>query len=144
MNGEHRVALHPPPPRGVSRAAAALLMGVMAVGSLMLWIAIPAGTLWLVARFADSTAEEFVIGLPLTAVAMIAFGGFLVWVNGLYLRVTGVLAFYRAEEEELGPGESPRHLGGPLETLLVASLVIALIALGVWIFGFERHLTPVP
>lgn len=114
----------------------------MAVGSLTLWIGVPAGTLWLVARFAGSTAEEYLVALPLTIGAMIAFASFLAWLNSLYLRVTGVLAYYRAEEDEFGPGAAPRHLGGPLETLLVASLIIALVALGVWIFGFERHLDP--
>ena len=113
----------------------------MAVGSLMLWTAVPAGTLWLVARFADSTVEEFLIGLPVTAAAMIGFVAFLAWVNGLYLRVSGVLAYYRAEEEEYGPGVAPRSLG-PLEGLLVTSLVVALITLAVWIFAFERHLPP--
>ena len=142
MEGGRQAALHPPPPRGVSRAAAGFLFVLMAAGSLTLWIGVPAGTLWLAGRVADSTAEAYLIGLPLTAAAMIVFGGFLVWLNGLYLRVTGVLGYYRAEEDEFGPGAAPRHLGGPLEALLVISLVIALIALGVWIFGFERHLTP--
>jgi hypothetical protein len=113
----------------------------MAVGSLMLWTVIPAGVLWLVARFADNSVEEYLIGLPLSAGAMIAFGAWLAWVNDLYLRVTGVVAYYRAEEEKYGRGAAPRNLGGPLESLLVASLVVALVALAVWIFAFERHLT---
>ncbi len=136
------VPLHPAQPRGVSRAAATFLFVLMAVGSFALWIGVPAAMLWLVARFADSTVEEYLIGLPVTAAAMVAFGAFLAWLNRLYLRVTGVLAYYRAEEEEYGAGAAPRDLGGPLEALLVASLVIAPITLAVWIFGFDRHLAP--
>ena len=64
------------------------------------------------------------------------FGAFLVWLNGLYMRVTGVIAAYEAEEKEFGPGAAPRYLRGPLETLLVSSLVLAIIALFVWFFVF--------
>ncbi len=139
MNDERRVALHPPPPQGVSRGAAGFLVVLMAVGSLTLWIGVPAGCLWIVAQFAETSGEALVIGLPITVVAMIGFGALLVWLNGLYLRVSGSLAYWQTEEEQFGPGIAPRYLRGPLEVLLVASLVVALVALFVWFFVFAHN-----
>ena len=73
---------------------------------------------------------------------MIAFGLLLGWINRLYLRVTGVLARYEAEQEEFGG--APRILRGPLEPLLVGSLVIALVALDVWFLLLARDPPLVP
>jgi hypothetical protein len=112
---------------------------LMAAGSLMLWIAVPTGSLWVTAHFAKTSGEALVIGLPISVAAMITFGALLAWLNGLYLRVTGSLAYWEAEEKELGPGASPRYLHGPLEILLVISLVIALVVLCVWFFVFAHN-----
>ena len=96
------------------RLAGAVLIVLMAVGSLALWLLVPAApSLWLASKLVGSSAEEFLVGLPITVVAMVRFGAFLGWLNRLYLRVTGVLARYEAEEEEFGV--APRFLHGPLE-----------------------------
>jgi hypothetical protein len=139
VDGEPHLALYPPPPRRVGRAAAGFLLILMAAGSMVLWIGVPAGCLWLAAHVARTSGEALVIGLPITILAMIAFGAFLAWLNRLYLRVTGSLAYWRAEEEEFGRAEAPRYLRGPLELMLVVSLVVALIALFVWFFVFAHN-----
>jgi hypothetical protein len=118
--------------RAADRLAASVLLVLMAIGSFALWLGVPAACLVATSKLASSSADQFLLDLPLTIAAMIAWGGFLVWLNRLYLRVTGVIARYRAEEDEFGPGAGPRFLRGPLEPLLVGSLVIALIALTVW------------
>ena len=66
----------------------------------------------------------------------------LIWLNNLYLRVTGVIARYHAEEEEFGPGTGPRFLRGPLEPLLIGSLVIALIVLTAWFLFLADGIDP--
>jgi hypothetical protein len=124
------------------RMAAVLLIAAMAVGSLALWLAVPAGCLWAASKLVGTSAEEYVVGLPLTILAMVAFGAFLVWLNRLYLGITGVLARYEAELEEVGG--APPFLRGPLEPLLVSSLVLALVVLAVWFFGYAKNPPLVP
>jgi hypothetical protein len=63
--------------------------------------------------------------------AMALFTPALFWLNNLYLRVTGV--FERIAEDELDAGWQ-RRLRGPLEPMLIVSLVVALVALTIWFF----------
>ena len=70
---------------------------------------------------------------------MVAFAPVLFWLNGLYLRVTGVLARLAADEDETG--WQPR-VRGPLEPMLMASFLIALTALLVWFFVFAENPSP--
>ena len=124
------------------RVAALLLIASMAVGSFALWLGVPLACLYAASKLVGTSGEEYVVGLPITIVAMLAFGAFLARLNRLYLRITGVLARYEAEAEELGL--APRFLGGPLEPLLVTSLVVALVALAIWFFGFAKNPPLVP
>jgi hypothetical protein len=129
----------PPAARTTDRLAASFLMVLMGVGSLALWIGVPTLCLWATSKVSGSSADHLLIDLPLTIIAMGLFGAVLVWLNGLYMRVTGVIAAYEADEEEYGPGAAPRYLRGPLETLLVTSLVLAIIAMLVWFFIFADN-----
>lgn len=127
-----------PAARLVDRLAAAFLLTLMALGAFALWIAVPLGCLYVTSKLTHSAGEHFMLALSMTVAAMISWGAFLSWLNRLYLRVTGVIARYQAIEEEYGAGAGPRFLRGPLEPLLVSSLVIALIALTIW-FLFLAH-----
>jgi hypothetical protein len=124
------------------RLIGAVLIVAMAIGSLALWIVVPLGCLWVSSKVVGSSGEEYLLGLPMTIAAMILFGMALVWLNRLYLRVTGVVARYEAEQEEFGV--APHFLRGPLEPLLVGSLVIALVAMFVWFFLLARNPPLVP
>jgi hypothetical protein len=107
----------------VDRLVAGLLLLMMAVGSLALWIVIPAGVLIALSKVVDSVTLHLGMGLILVPVAMVAFGSLLLWMNRAYLRVTGVLE--PREEED----EDPRRLRGPLEPLLLGSFGLAILAL---------------
>lgn len=115
----------------LDRLAAAFLITLMAIGSLALWIAVPAAGLWATSQITDTTADHYLLALPATLAGMAAWGAALFWLNSLYLRVTG---FWEEPED---PDQPPRRLRGPLEPLLVGSLVIALVALTVWFFTFQ-------
>src|SRR6266516_4339945 len=98
----------------VDRLAIALLLVLLAAGSVALWIAVPLGCLRLAWRLAGTSAEAYLLGLVLTVAGMITFGALLVWINRLCLRVGGVIARYQAEEARYGPGTAQRFLRGPL------------------------------
>jgi hypothetical protein len=119
------------------RLASGFLLTLMAIGSLVLWIGVPAACLWIASRITDDQTTHLQITVVLTIVGMVLFARFLFWVNKLYLRIP-------AQTPEPEPGDeaeedAPRYARGPLEPILVASLVVALIALTVWFFAFAEN-----
>src|SRR4051812_21612489 len=97
--------------RVLDRAAAAFILVLLGVGSLFLWVGIPYGLLWFFGRVTDSWNGHFLMSLVLIPTAMALFAPTLFWLNGLYLRVTGVLR--PGDEDDAG-----RRLRGPLELFL--------------------------
>ena len=85
------------------------------------------------AKLVDSLAEHFVLALPMTLAAMIAWGSGLFWLNGLYLRINGFF------DEPDDPDEPPRRIRGPLEPILISSMFVAVVALFVWFFVFAEN-----
>jgi hypothetical protein len=133
LRGEPVVTgLNPNQLSAADRLAAGFLLLLLAVGSLALWIVVPAGWLWLASKITDSGASHFLAAMLGMPVALILFGIALGWINRLYLRVvwTGPRPLPEPGEEE----EEERFPRGPLEPLLVASLVIAICAFLFWFF----------
>jgi hypothetical protein len=118
------------------RLAAASVLLVMVAGCFALWIGVPVGVLVLLSQVTRSATVHVVLGIVLVPAAMVAFSPVLVWLNWLYLRITGAVA--RLEDDARESGWS-RRLGGPLEPMLVASLVIALAALTIWFFLWAEN-----
>lgn len=111
----------------VDRVVSALLLVGMAIGSLALWIAVPAAVLKALVPLSDSIGYHLGVGLLAVPAAMIAFGIGLAWMNKLYLRVNG-------EWDGLEEDNPPSRARGPLEPLIVWSLWLALIAMALWFF----------
>jgi hypothetical protein len=121
--------------RPIDRLVGTFLVLLMAAGSLWLWIGMPALALWLIAQVVDDPAQHLVLSILGVPAAMILFAPLLFWINGLHLRVTG---YPRADDE----GAAPRlRMRGPLEPILLWSLLIAFAAFAVWLV-FIRDLTP--
>ncbi len=134
-----RTAPIPHSARGRDRLAAGFLLALMAVGSLVLWIGVPVGCLYAASQIVESQANHYVVGLPLTLIGMLLFGTGLFWLNRLYMRITVPWLLKEAEEDD---EEFPRPLRGPLEPMLVGSMVIALVTLLVWFFFFAENPGP--
>ncbi len=115
------------------RVLGAFVLAVMTVACVGWWIGVPVLTLWGLAQATDDGATHFVGGLLGVPLMMVLTAPILIWLNGLYLRVTGILARAEADEEESGWS---RRLRGPLEPLMFASLAIAIVALSIWFFFF--------
>lgn len=120
-----------PGARTLDRLAAAFLLVMLGAGSLMLWIGIPFGLLWFFSRVTQSWNGHFLLSLVLIPLAMALFSPVLFWLNGLYLRVIGVL--------HPGDDDDGRRLRGPLELFLYAGMVIAFVSLCVWFFFFASN-----
>ena len=113
------------------RVLGTFVLAVMTVACVGWWIGIPLLTLWGLAHATDDGPTHFVAGLVGVPLVMFATAPILIWLNGLYLRVTGILARAQADEDESG---WQRRLRGPLEPLMFASLAIAIVALSIWFF----------
>jgi hypothetical protein len=119
--------------RAHDRLAAGFLLLLMGAGSLVLWIGIPLAGLWFFSKVTDSWNGHFLLSLTLIPVAMALFAPVLFWLNGLYLRVIGVL---RAGEDD---EERRWHTRGPLEVFLYLGMVIALATLFGWFFFLAKN-----
>jgi hypothetical protein len=119
--------------RSADRVAATFVLLLLGVGSLVLWIGIPAGGMWLFGQLTDSRNGHFLLSLVFIPVLMAFFAPVLFWLNGLYLRVTGALAAEAEHEEDGWRG------GGPLEVFLYAGMLAAIVALFVWFFFFAQN-----
>ena len=123
--------------------AKAGLIALMVVGSLMLWIGIPVGWLWLGSQL-SSDSQQSTLGIYLLVLAgivasMIVTAKVLTKLNGLYGRVTGGtpevrirapwLRSMRGEEDH----RPPRQI---LDVVMVASVSAAMLAMAVWFFLF--------
>jgi hypothetical protein len=121
------------PLRARDRLAAGFLLLMLAAGSLMLWLGIPVAGLWLFSKLTDSWNGHFLLSVVLIPFAMAFFAPTLFWLNGLYLRVTGVLV----------PGDDYEErrwsLTGPLELFLYLGMLIALVALFAWFFFLAKN-----
>lgn len=118
------------------RIAGAFILLLLTVACFVFWTAIPAGTLWVLGKITESQTAHFLSALVAVPALMMVAAGLLFWLNGLYLRVTGVIRRLEADEDK---AEWRRRLRGPLEPLLLTSLAIELIALCVWFFFFAEN-----
>jgi hypothetical protein len=129
-----------------SPAAAALVL-LMAVGSVVMWIGVPLGLIYVASQLADSSRPSagpyllIILGLP---IGMAIVGKFLGSLDRLHGRITGRheqrhratwLRSMRAER-------ASSRRGGVLDTVMIVSVAFALVAFAVWFFGFAGSSLP--
>jgi hypothetical protein len=126
---------------------ALLLVALMAVGSVVMWIGVPIGLIYLASQLADSSKPSagpyllVLIGLP---VGMAIVGKLLGILDRLHGRLTG-----REEERHratwlrsMRAERTSTRRGGVLEQVMVVSVGLALVAFGVWFFAFAGSSLP--
>ena len=124
----------------VDRIVAGFLWILMAFGSVAMWVGVPAGWLYVAGQITSDQTQHImlsVLGVPL---AIIVWARGLFWLNRLHMRVT--MPRLMRELEEADDEEEPRTIRGPLEPLLVGSLVVAIVAMAVWFFFFAERPPP--
>lgn len=111
------------------RLEAAVLFATICVGCHLLWLAVPVATLWGISHVVDSGAAYLLLSLMLVPCALIGFVWLLGRANRRYLAITTAPA----------PKEEERRLRGPLESMLPASIILAVIVLLLWMLFFSQH-----
>ena len=120
------------------RMLALLLVAMMAAGSLLLWIGIPAASLWLWSQLNDHYTTVYAAALIGSPLAMAACAWALHRVNWAYLRLTRTPEQRRAHTAWLRSmsGSGRRQPRGVLEVCMSASVVLAVITFTLWFFFF--------
>jgi hypothetical protein len=131
--------------RGVpTRVLGYVLAVLIFLGSLVMWIGIPLGWVWLVSRVADHYPDVYAGALFGCPVTMVLLGLLLARLNALHLRVTGGQAD-RGRTAWLRSTSGDRLTRRPrtvLDTSMVVSVVIAIVAMAIWYFFFAHSYSP--
>ena len=130
------------------RLLAALLIALMAIGSILLWLGIPVGWLYLVSRLVKSSQPSMgpyvllIVGIP---ASMIVVGKALSKLNRVYGEVTGTTPTMRARSPWMKSMRGERDSGRErtvLDVVMVWSVALALLCFGVWFFAFAGSSLP--
>jgi hypothetical protein len=135
---------------GNRKVAAVLLIVLMGIGSIVLWLGVPLGWIYLASKLVDSSQPTMgpyvlvLIGIPVT---MIIVGKLLTRLNRVYGEVTGttphvrvVLPWHRSLRDERDAG-APRTI---LDVVMVVSVALALLCFAIWFFAFAGSSLPTP
>jgi hypothetical protein len=127
---------------------AALLIVLMAIGSVVLWLGIPVGWLYLASRIVKSSQPSLgpyvlvLVGIP---VSMIVVGKALSRLNRAYGEVTGATPTGRMRSPWMKSMRGERDSGRPrtvLDVVMVWSVALALLSLAIWFFLFAGSSLP--
>jgi len=130
------------------RLAAAGLIALMAIGSIVLWLGIPVGWLYLVSRLVRSSQPSMgpyvlvLVGIP---ASMVVVGKLLLRLNDTYGRVTGTTPTARMRNPWLRSLRGERDTGRRrtvLDVVMVWSVSVALLCFAVWFFVFAGSSLP--
>jgi hypothetical protein len=130
------------------RLIAVLLIALMAIGSILLWLGIPLGWLYLVSRLVKSSQPSMgpyillLVGIP---ASMVIVGKLLSKLNRVYGDVTGTAPTGRARTPWLRSMRGERDTGRPrtvLDVVMIWSVAVALVCFAVWFFVFAGSSLP--
>ena len=125
-----------------------LLIAVMAIGSVMMWIGVPVGLLYVASRVADSATPSLgpylliFIGLP---TGMVIIGKALGFVDRYHGHITGIddgRPQQAAWMKSMRGNRERQRRRSVLDTVMVLSVAVCLLAFAVWFFGFAGSSLP--
>ena len=130
------------------RMLAALLIVLMAIGSIVLWLGIPIGWGYLASRVAKSSQPSMgpylliLVGIP---ASMIVVGKLLSRLNRTYGAVTGAPPAARSRNAWMKSLRGERDSGRArtmLDVVMVWSVALALACFAIWFFAFAGSSLP--
>src|SRR5215210_473163 len=122
---------------------AIVLVLLMAAGSIVMWVGLPLGLIWLASAITDSSRPSMgpylliLVGLP---VGMFAIGKCLGTLDRMHGRITGRLddgpqraAWLQSMRDERGPRRKRRSV---LDTVMIVSVLAAVVVGAIWFIAF--------
>ncbi len=127
--------------------AAVMLVALMALGSVVMWLGVPLGLIYVASQLADGPEPSLgpyllvILGLP---VGMAVIGKCLGALDRAHTRLTG------AQTDQYRPGwtksmraeRQTTRRGGVLDRVMIISVGVALVLFAVWFFGFAGSSLP--
>jgi hypothetical protein len=132
----------------VRTPAAALVLLLMAVGSVLLWIAIPVGWVWIASQIVDSSQPTFgpyLLILVAVPVSMYIAGKLLFRLDAVYARLTGRDDEVRLQmpwHKSMRGERETVHKPTVLEAVMIVSVSLALLSFAFWFFVFAGSSLP--
>ena len=130
------------------RLIGVFLIALMAVGSILLWLGIPVGWLYLVSRLVKSSQPSMgpyvllLVGIPASVVVV---GKGLSALNRAYASLMGTASTTRTRSSWMKSMRGERDSGRPrsvLDVVMVCSVGLAVVCFGVWFFLFAGSSLP--
>ncbi len=125
-------------------AGAALLVLLMAIGSVLMWIGAPLFWLWVASQIADSSQPSlglYTLVLVGIIASMIVIGKALGWLNNTHRAITGNLPQRREQTvwlKSMRGERDARREHGVLGAVMAWSVSSALLMFGIWFFFFAE------
>ena len=130
--------------RTLGSGLSALLVLVMAVGSILMWLGVPVLWLYVASRIADSSQPSlglYLLVLVGIAVTMALVGKLLGILNRWHMVLTGRVPAQREQTVWLKSMRADRNATrehGVLANVMAVSVALALTAAGIWFFFFAE------
>jgi hypothetical protein len=135
--------------RSVWSPQSIFLVLLMAVGSVVMWLGVPLGLVFAASKIANSSQPSLgpyllvIIGLP-TGMALIGKG--LGALDRAHQRLTGIgndsIRRAAAWNRSVRGERASTRRSGVLDRVMIVSVGVALLAFGVWFFGFAGSSLP--
>jgi hypothetical protein len=125
-----------------------LLIALMAIGSVVMWLGVPIGLIYLASRLADSPNPSMgpyvliLVGLP---VGMILVGKLLGALDRYHGRITGLddgKPQQAAWMKSMRGDRDRKRRRSVLDSVMMISVGIALLLFGIWFFAFAGSSLP--
>ncbi|MEZ5122448.1 MAG: hypothetical protein R2736_12870 [Solirubrobacterales bacterium] len=132
----------------VRRPVALILIALMAVGSVAMWVAVPIFWLWLASKLQEGSQPSlgpYLLVIAGIAISMFAIGKLLARLDRLYAVVLGAPRQQRIQaswQRSMRGERGSTRRRTVLDSVMVVSVGIALVAFGVWFFGFAGSSLP--
>lgn len=127
---------------------ALILIALMAVGSVAMWVAVPIFWLWLASKLQEGSQPSlgpYLLVIAGIAISMFAIGKLLARLDRLYAVVLGAPRQQRIQaswQRSMRGERGSTRRRTVLDSVMVVSVGIALVAFGVWFFGFAGSSLP--
>ena len=124
------------------------LIALMAIGSVVMWIGVPVGLIYLASRLADSSKPSmgpYVLILIGLVVGMMAVGKLLGALDRYHGRVTGLddgKPQQAAWMKSMRGDRERKRRRSVLDSVMMISVGVALLLFGIWFFAFAGSSLP--
>ena len=124
------------------------LIALMAIGSVVMWIGVPVGLIYLASRLADSSKPSmgpYVLILLGLVVGMMAVGKLLGALDRYHGRITGLddgKPEQAAWMKSMRGDRERKRRRSVLDSVMIISVGVALLLFGIWFFAFAGSSLP--